>query len=122
MALLHYSGRRNTVTVVLPPPISGATKLYTPTIPDTTATFCFPWALYVTTPPPAGPPRACRSSTLPDLASNARKSPVISPVNIRSPSVVVTPAIIGFAASERHFSAPVEASNAVSRPRAADHG
>src|ERR1700733_390040 len=25
--LAHYSGRRNTVTVVLPPPISGATKL-----------------------------------------------------------------------------------------------
>ena len=36
----HFPGRRKTVTVVLPPPISGATKLYTPTKPETTATFC----------------------------------------------------------------------------------
>ena len=41
----HFPGRRNTVTVVLPPPISGATKLYTPTMPETTATFCVPRAL-----------------------------------------------------------------------------
>jgi hypothetical protein len=40
-----FPGRRNTVTVVFPPPISGATKLYTPTKPETTATFCTPRAL-----------------------------------------------------------------------------
>jgi len=38
-------GRRKTVTVVLPPPISGATRLYIPTMPETTATFCTPPAL-----------------------------------------------------------------------------
>ena len=41
----QFPGRRKTVTVVLPPPISGATKLYTPTMPETTATFCTPCAL-----------------------------------------------------------------------------
>jgi hypothetical protein len=43
--LAQFPGRRKTVTVVLPPPISGATKLYTPTRPETTATFCLPRAL-----------------------------------------------------------------------------
>ncbi len=41
----HVPGNRNTVTVVLPPPISGATRLYTPTKPETIATFCLPRAL-----------------------------------------------------------------------------
>ena len=67
------------MTVVFPPPISGATKLYTPTKPETTATFCTPRALSVTTPPPAGPPRALRSSTLQVLATSASRSPVNSP-------------------------------------------
>jgi hypothetical protein len=41
----QFPARRKTVTVVLPPPISGATRLYTPTMPETTATFCLPRAL-----------------------------------------------------------------------------
>jgi hypothetical protein len=41
---VHFPRRRKTVTVVLPPPISGATMLYIPTKPETMATFCTPRA------------------------------------------------------------------------------
>jgi hypothetical protein len=40
----QFPGSRKTVMVVLPPPISGANRLYAPTMPETTATFCTPRA------------------------------------------------------------------------------
>jgi hypothetical protein len=40
----HFPWRRKIVTVVFLPPISGAIMLYTPTKPETIATFCTPRA------------------------------------------------------------------------------
>src|SRR5438034_11664522 len=67
-------------------------------------------------PPPIGPPVLNRYNTSPLRASNTTKSPVSSPVSSRLPAVVVTAATIGRGERYFHFTAPVEASTAVTHP------
>src|SRR5216684_4473207 len=67
-------------------------------------------------PPPIGPPVLNRYKTSPLRASNTTKSPVSSPVSTTWPAVVVTAATIGRGDRYFHFTAPVDASSAVSHP------
>src|SRR6185436_12692422 len=85
-------------------------------LPDATAMYCRPPAAYVTMPPPTGPPVLKRYNASPLRASKATKSPVSSPVSSRLPAVAVTAATIGRGERYFHFTAPVDASTAVSQP------
>src|SRR6185436_3028155 len=85
-------------------------------LPDATAMNCLPPAAYVTMPPPTGPPVLKRYNASPLRASTATTSPVNSPVSSRLPAVAVTAATIGRGERYFHFTAPVDASTAVSHP------
>src|SRR6266508_955336 len=67
-------------------------------------------------PPPIGPPVLKRCSTSPVRASKTRTSPVSSAVSRLLAAVVVTAATIGRGDRYFHFTAPVDASTAVSHP------
>src|SRR4029079_16994699 len=85
-------------------------------LPEATAMYCLPPAAYVTIPPPTGPPVLKRYKAPPLRASRTTKSPVSSPVSTTLPAVVVTAATIGRGERYFHFTAPVDASTAVSHP------
>src|SRR4029077_15784898 len=118
-ARANQRGSANTTTVGAPGFLS--TQKFDG-LPDATAMYCLPPAAYVMMPPPTGPPVLNRYNTAPLRASNTTKSPVNSPVSTRLPAVVVTAATIGRVDLYFHFTAPVEASTAVSQPCAFSGG